>query len=527
MQILITAKDEASKSLEGIKGHFKEIGIASAAVGGVITAALGSSVKAAIGAETSMTKVRVAVGSMGEAGWKAYDGIMAVAKATVDYGFDDEDAALSVAKLFQRTKDLTKANELHTLAMDLARAKSIDLTSASDAIGMVLSGNTKILKQFGVVVDDTKTPMQQLAELQDVIGGSADAYQSSIAGLSDTLKVQFGNIQEAVGEKLIPILSELLNRIYPVMNKILDWMEANPKLTQTIVLITAAVGGLMVVLPVVVGFIVALMSPIGAAIAIIGLLGAAVIALSVLIYTHWEQIKDYIANVLDKILDFFQVAWGKIKAFLETVLGAIKFLIAFWLEFVLNLFGTNLEEAITSWRDAWTLIKEIFVAIANWITEFVKKWWGEFMVVFNAFSKAFKEGWSVLWGGVANAVRGPLETVKTLVKEAMNWVISQINSVITKINNVAKKGAGALGVSIPQIDTIPALAEGGIVTRPTLAMVGEAGPEAVIPLSRGRGAGAAGMQINITVNGDISGEELVEKIGDRLTKLLQLSSATV
>jgi SLT domain-containing protein len=41
------------------------------------------------------------------------------------------------------------------------------------------------------------------------------------------------------------------------------------------------------------------------------------------------------------------------------------------------------------------------------------------------------------------------------------------------------------------------LAQGGIVTSPTLAMIGEAGPEAVIPLNR---AGGMGMGANITVN---------------------------
>ena len=39
------------------------------------------------------------------------------------------------------------------------------------------------------------------------------------------------------------------------------------------------------------------------------------------------------------------------------------------------------------------------------------------------------------------------------------------------------------------------LAKGGIVTGPTLAMIGEAGPEAVVPLGRGGGFG----QINVTV----------------------------
>jgi len=53
---------------------------------------------------------------------------------------------------------------------------------------------------------------------------------------------------------------------------------------------------------------------------------------------------------------------------------------------------------------------------------------------------------------------------------------------------------------MPQIPTIPNLAKGGIVTKPTLAMIGEKGPEAVVPLGRG-----AGMTINLVINGDING----------------------
>jgi len=52
-------------------------------------------------------------------------------------------------------------------------------------------------------------------------------------------------------------------------------------------------------------------------------------------------------------------------------------------------------------------------------------------------------------------------------------------------------GIGGKGFSVPKI---PLLAEGGIVTDPTLAMIGERGPEAEIPLNR------ANMGGNITVN---------------------------
>jgi hypothetical protein len=70
--------------------------------------------------------------------------------------------------------------------------------------------------------------------------------------------------------------------------------------------------------------------------------------------------------------------------------------------------------------------------------------------------------------------------------------------------------ANSLGVEVP------AMAAGGIVTRPTLALIGEAGPEAVVPLS-GRGAGM-GTTINLTVNAGMGadgasiGREIVDII---------------
>ena len=48
---------------------------------------------------------------------------------------------------------------------------------------------------------------------------------------------------------------------------------------------------------------------------------------------------------------------------------------------------------------------------------------------------------------------------------------------------------------------IPKMAEGGIVSRPTLALIGEAGPEAVVPLSK---MNAGGGDVNININGGLA-----------------------
>ena len=66
------------------------------------------------------------------------------------------------------------------------------------------------------------------------------------------------------------------------------------------------------------------------------------------------------------------------------------------------------------------------------------------------------------------------------------------------------------------LNTIPRLAEGGIVTEPTIAMIGEAGPEAVVPLS---GGGVGG--INITVeNMNVREDKDIKLIADELYTLI-------
>ena len=68
------------------------------------------------------------------------------------------------------------------------------------------------------------------------------------------------------------------------------------------------------------------------------------------------------------------------------------------------------------------------------------------------------------------------------------------------------------------------LAEGGIVNSPTLAMIGEAGPEAVVPLSKG-GMGN-GMNVTINVAGSvIAQKDLAAQMRNELAQLLRRKGA--
>jgi hypothetical protein len=117
-----------------------------------------------------------------------------------------------------------------------------------------------------------------------------------------------------------------------------------------------------------------------------------------------------------------------------------------------------------------------------------------------------------------------------MLEGVINTAVRTVNPIIDALNKASPGNPFArLGlVSIPRLDTrlesqkgsgfeglnIPQMADGGIVTGPTLALIGEAGPEAVVPLDRAGGMGG----INITVNAglvsspDQVGQQIIEAI---------------
>jgi len=105
-------------------------------------------------------------------------------------------------------------------------------------------------------------------------------------------------------------------------------------------------------------------------------------------------------------------------------------------------------------------------------------------------------------------------------------LIREIRGYIDALSDIPSNIETSIGINYPPGFTPPAqLQHGGIVTRPTLALVGEAGPEAVIPLRQMGAAPIAGGGTNITVNVHVenllggSARELAALIRDQLVKL--------
>jgi hypothetical protein len=110
---------------------------------------------------------------------------------------------------------------------------------------------------------------------------------------------------------------------------------------------------------------------------------------------------------------------------------------------------------------------------------------------------------------IGNAVSGSLDVIKSYFTGVLGFYKAMFNGIASLWNNTFGKlsfkipsfvpGIGGKGFDVPNI---PMLAEGGIVNRATLAVIGESGPEAVVPLSRAGEFGmGGGNNVTIHVNG--------------------------
>lgn len=206
LQILLTLRDEASAKLKGVGSAMESaFKIGAVAVAGGVTAltAFGlASVKAFAESQAEMARFEATIATIPNTTAKMRDALLEASGASRKLGFDDEETANVLAKFYQRTKDVTTAIDLGNLAMDLSRAKNIDLATAGTLVNQVLSGNGRVLKQYGIDLKETATPLEALGQLHDQVKGQADAFANTITGKMTRLSTTFSDVKEKIGEAL-------------------------------------------------------------------------------------------------------------------------------------------------------------------------------------------------------------------------------------------------------------------------------------------------------------------------------------
>lgn len=129
--------------------------------------------------------------------------------ARQNLGFRDDELRNSLGRLVTRTKDINKALALQSQAMDLARARGIDLASASDLVGKAYDGQVGALRRAGLAIDQNANSTQALAQLQAAVGGQAEAWADTTEGAMTSAQIALEEVQEAIGYALLPAVKEL------------------------------------------------------------------------------------------------------------------------------------------------------------------------------------------------------------------------------------------------------------------------------------------------------------------------------
>jgi hypothetical protein len=137
-------------------------------------------------------------------------------------GFSDVQLMTSLSALLPFTKDVGQAFNLQSIAMDLARGKSIDLATASSVIGRVFEGHIGILSRYGIAVEKGATATQALAQIQAAYGGQAQAYANSNAGAFDRLKIAWEESTRTLGTALLPTLASLAKEFADILPTLVD-----------------------------------------------------------------------------------------------------------------------------------------------------------------------------------------------------------------------------------------------------------------------------------------------------------------
>jgi hypothetical protein len=236
----------------------------------------------------------------------------------------------------------------------------------------------------------------------------------------------------------------------------------------------------------------------------VGLIILAIVAaviLAIVIFKNWDKIVDTFKKT-------WTIVWDKIQAVFKGVVDKIKSV--FDSKFGWLLPGGALLKALFLLRDNWDTIwsgmKAVVRAIANPIIGTINTVIGAVNTLFDMLRK-IEIGWEEKKIGIGKfAVTLP----------AFNFVPFKALPTIPTIPTIAEevtKSPTRRAMTFAGHD-FPALAAGGIVKTPTLALLGERGPEAVVPLGRG---GMGGITINIlgpTYGFDDFEERVSEAISD-------------
>lgn len=273
---------------------------------------------------------------------------------------------------------------------------------------------------------------------------------------------------------------------------------------------------------------------------------------------YFQGIGDWIKQVFGVVGTFiggaFQTAWTSIKFIWDT---ATDFFSAVWdtISGIFSVVGSvltgdwagaweGIKGIVGTWGEffsgVWDGIKGIFASVGSWFGSTFSAAWSAVKSAFSGVTSFFANMWNTIKNtfvnigttianGISGAFKSVINAVIGFASNTINGFIRSINWAVGVINKIP-------GVNIPSLKEIslPRLANGGIATTATIAEIGEAGDEAVLPLTafwnkledylvpQPQAAGAVTNNIYVTVDGHNADDEtLANRVAHRIVAVIE------
>ena len=177
---------------------------------------------------------------------------------------------------------------------------------------------------------------------------------------------------------------------------------------------------------------------------------------------RWSDVTNALSNIGAWFTDMFQKAWNG----LTNVFSGLG-----------NWFTGKWNDVTNALANVATWFGDIFTRAYNAVTNAFSSIGSFFSGVWSTVQSIFVNAGQAVGSAVGGAFRSAVNAVLGTIENVVNGFIGMINGVIGLINKIPGVSLGGIGyVSLPR------LARGGIVDSPTVAMIGEAGKEVVMPL---------------------------------------------
>lgn len=404
-------------------------------------------------------------------------------------------------------------------AADMAAIWGTDVPTAMDAINKGMVGSTKGLTQFGVKISAAEVEARAMSKgYTDASGKVTDAGKAiaaqelilektanvqgayadnskDLGSQQDILKAKFANLQAGLGAGLLPIITKLMELAQPILDFVMQNIDVLGPLAIGIAAVTAAMwlwNAAMAANPI--SLIV---------IAIAALVAGIMVAYNKVEWFH--NLIDVLWQGIQTGFNWIKENWPLLVAILTGPIGiAVTLIVKNWdtitetfrraIGILGNIVSTVVEILTFPFRQAVDTAKTIIEKIPGFFTTAVSGVKTALSTLWDTISWPFKEGWRLaqeagdkvlgFFGtvktGINNAFNGLIDVLKYPFVTAFNAIKSLWNNTVGKISFTIPSwvpGVGGKGFSFPKMAT------GGIVNKPTIALIGEAGPEAVVPLN--------------------------------------------